>query len=186
MAASPDITPDAPKPRKKIGKLRWIVGVIVCLVLMLTWSLFFTNDLRALEVISGSMDPTLIVGDRLIVWDLEKEDPKRGDVVVLESPDDDGPELVKRVIGIPGDTVSSQHGVFYLNNAPSGPPDGGKNFHPGAQNYTHTLAPGEYYLLGDNRTVSHDSSEFGPVNRQLIHGRVVYRYAPLGRFGKVQ
>lgn len=132
---------------------------------------------------SGSMRPTLIEGDRIVVdkmafglripfthvWLLTTGAPDRKDVVVLESPEDGG-TLVKRVMGLPGETVAVRSGVVFVDGQsvekrPSEVP-GWLDFGPT------TLGPDEYLVLGDNRGNSHDGRAFGPVRARAILGRV--------------
>lgn len=132
---------------------------------------------------SASMRPTLREGDRIVVdkmafglrlpfthvWLLTKGGPHRGDVVILESPED-GQTLVKRVMGLPGETVAVRNGVVFVDgrsveNRPSEMP-GWIDYGPS------TLGTGEYLVLGDNRGNSHDGRSFGPVRGSRILGRV--------------
>ena len=113
------------------------------------------------------MESALSDGDRVLVSRAAYRfgrSPSRGDVVLLKR-SVAGVETLKRVVAGPGDLVS---------DAP-GPGDG----------LAHPLARGEYWVLGDNRTVSRDSRVFGPVRRHEIGGRVWYRYAPSGRTGLI-
>jgi signal peptidase I len=116
-------------------------------------------------------------------------DPHRGELVVIHArggpqvdtpitPDPKGRDLnlTKRVIGVPGDTVVGRGGHVFVNgrkadDIPTGP-------------FTAThLGPKQYFVLGDNRSVSDDSRDFGPVSRDTIFGRVFLVYWPLGRIG---
>jgi signal peptidase I len=137
---------------------------------------------------SASMVPTLQIGDRLLVNKLSYQlhDVRRGDIVVFEAPPGeatgDVKDLVKRVIGLPGETVQGKAGVGVFINGQqlSEPylPDGvtARDFGPV------TVPKGQMYVLGDNRMESKDSTFFGPVDESRIIGRVFVRYMPLGRF----
>lgn len=162
------------------------VTSIVFLVLALVWSLFMRGSLRATEVESGSMQPTIAIHDRLIVERIGPRDPvELGQIVTFRSPDDDGPDLVKRVVAVPGDVVEFRNGYFYVNGVPT-PAPGLPPVQHGFKNYLLKLAPNQYYVLGDNRANSHDSEDFGPITRSMINGKVVYRYSPRSRMGKVE
>ncbi len=135
------------------------------------------------------MLPTLQIGDRIIVDKLSYRfhDPHRGDIVVFARPpleDQAYADLVKRVIGLPGETISSKNGAIYINGNRLAEPW----LPPGSQSYTGPLSggdshpefdlpgpvkipPGEYYVMGDNRKDSEDSRFFGPIPRSLIVGR---------------
>ncbi len=173
-------------------------GVIVVVVLAAT-VLLRTFVVQSYYIPSGSMLPTLQVGDRIIVDKLSYRfsDPKRGDIVVFSRPPLEGqayPDLVKRVVGLPGETISSSGGRLTIDgkvlNEPWLP--------PGPQAYTTSLQevdphprfdlpgpvkipPGEYYVMGDNRTDSEDSRFFGPIRKSLIVGRAVAVVWPFGQ-----
>ncbi len=117
--------------------------------------------------------------------------PQRGDVVVLALPEDTSRDLIKRVIGLPGDTVkitgtkptitivnAQNPGGFVLNEPYIDPANYG-----GPTGITVTLASGQYYVLGDNRDVSADSRTWGILPRQDIVGRVFLRLYPFNELG---
>lgn len=132
---------------------------------------------------SGSMRPTLVEGDRIVVdkrafglrlpftelWLLSLDGPARGDVVVLRSPED-GATLVKRVMGLPGETISVRDGLVLVGGEPV---EEAHQVVPFSIDYGPTkLGEAEYLVLGDNRGNSHDGRAFGPVSRDQIYGRV--------------
>jgi signal peptidase I len=134
-----------------------------------------------------SMTPTLQVGDRILVDKLSYHlhSVGRFDIVVFAKPPRDvappGVEdLVKRVIGLPGEIIWSHQGRVYINGRPLPEP-----FLP-AGTFTSGITrqrvpPNEYFVMGDNRGDSQDSRFFGPIPRSLIVGRVVLRIWPLSR-----
>jgi signal peptidase I len=114
-------------------------------------------------------------------------DPHRGEIVVIHArghiggtitPDPHARDLnlTKRVIGIPGDTVVSRNERVFVNGRKA------DDIPTGPFPTTH-LGPKEYYVLGDNRSYSEDSRDFGPVPRNAIFARLILIYWPLGRFG---
>lgn len=116
--------------------------------------------------------------------------PKRGDVVVFHSPQDERVDFIKRILGVPGDTIKVQGGYIYLNgvkleeeyvNEP-GQVIGGRFLH---ENVQIEVPPGEYFVMGDNRNHSSDSREWGFVSTPGIVGRAFFRYWPLDVFGVV-
>ena len=136
---------------------------------------------------SGSMEPTLNIGDRIVVsklsYDLHPVD--RGNIVVFARPpkeDCGGPpvaDLVKRVIGLPGETVSGVGGGVDIDGKPLAEP-----WLPKEHAYTAPFSPikvpkGDYFVMGDNRTDSCDSRDWGPFPGHLIVGKVVLRIWPL-------
>lgn len=142
---------------------------------------------------SGSMLPTLQVGDRIVVDKLSYRwhGVGRGDVVVFRRPpleQADYSDLVKRVVGLPGDTVAAVNGRVYVNGqplsepwlpqpapvtSPSPLPEGFSLNHP------FTVPAGQYYVMGDNRTDSEDSRYFGPIAENLIVGKMAFVAWPL-------
>jgi signal peptidase I len=137
-----------------------------------------------------SMQPNLHAGQYLIISRLDYlfGDPQRGDVAVFQAPDKDAsePRLIKRVIGLPGETVTVRgddvlidgqvldQPFFILRPCTSN-----------CQEQSWTLGPDEYIMLGDNRSNSRDSRSFGPVNRSSIVGRAVFRYLPVSEIGVI-
>lgn len=136
------------------------------------------------KVPSGSMEKTIMTGDRVIANRLSylKSQPKRFDVVVFRYPDDESLNFVKRVIGLPGEVVEIKDGKVYINNSPLDDTkyvnyDGGKphgDFGP-------VLVPDySYFMLGDNRNDSHDSRTWDNtfVEEHKILGEVMFQYFP--------
>jgi signal peptidase I len=138
---------------------------------------------------SGSMEPTLDIGDRILVDKLSYDfhPVHTGDIVVFKRPPhaDVGPpsikDLVKRVIGLPGQTIWSHGGQVYIDGKilpePWLPPGTvTRGIRP------QKIPPDHYFVMGDNRGDSLDSRYFGPIPGSLIVGRVVARIWPLSRF----
>ncbi len=137
---------------------------------------------------SGSMIPTLQIGDRIVVSKLSFaiQGVHEGDIVVFSRPPADTvdpgiQDLVKRVIGLPGQTISSAHGHVYINGKvlvePYLPP-GDATYHIRTQK----IPAGDYFMMGDNRGDSYDSRYFGVVPGRLFVGKVILRFYPLSRF----
>lgn len=136
----------------------------------------------------ASMEPTFQDREYLLIDEITYrfQDPRRGDVVVFRYPRDPSEFFIKRVIGVPGDTIDITNGNVVVTN-----PD-----HTGGvvleEHYTSvpattgtehvTLNPDEYFLLGDNRPASMDSRSFGPVKSEYLIGRVWLRGLPVNRF----
>jgi len=141
---------------------------------------------------SGSMIPTLQVGDRILVNKLayRLHGVGRGDIIVFRAPpkvastcDTTDRDLVKRVIGLPGETISDRDGTVYINNRVLPEPWLPKH---DPNTYTATfppvhIGPDTYFVMGDNRENSCDSRYWGSVNRSMIIGKVEVRIWPLGR-----
>jgi signal peptidase I len=178
--------PSTPRRKRRRASLRrtvleWVAVALVAAVLALGIRTF---ALQAFYVPSPSMVPTLEVGDRILVQKLffSPSDLHTGDIIVFHGPAADaicGPaedDLVKRVIGLPGETVSSVGNTVYINNKPLREPWLSKNEQLGKPITTQKVPPGEYFVMGDNRPVSCDSRYWGDVPAQSIIGKVILRW----------
>ena len=144
--------------------------------------LFFSFVARITVVDGGSMNNTLSHGDKLIVSDLFYT-PKRGDIVIVQSPDVlNGQVIVKRVVAVADDTVKivKDKGVYINGTLLEEPYDKPNYDLPETK-----IEDGMVFLLGDNRTNSTDSHDFGQVDERSIVGRVLFRFAPLSSLGFV-
>ena len=167
---------------------RWIIEwALVILVAVGVAVGIRTFVVQTFFIPSGSMEPTLMVGDRILVDKLSYHlhAVHRGDIVVFAKPpgenDPNVSDLVKRVIGLPGDTISSEDGRVDIDGKPlSEPWLPAGTVTTGIQ--TMTIPPNEYFVMGDNRSDSQDSRFFGPISRSLIVGRVVLRIWPVSHF----
>jgi signal peptidase I len=180
--------------------IEWVVLVVAAVVIALVIKTFL---FQAFYIPSESMVPTLEVGDRVLVNKLSYDlhDVHRGDIVVFESAGNASWEqanikdLVKRVIGLPGETVTAcQNDHVCINNRvlkedylPKGtvttmdstPP----GCAPGSPERGCTVPAGRYFVMGDNRTRSQDARAHGPIKGSSIVGRVFIRIWPLDRLG---
>lgn len=139
-------------------------------------------------VYGSSMEPNFDTGDYLIVdeFTYKFEKPKRGDVVVLRPPMDESKHYIKRIIGLPSETISVNGSVVTIKNTAH--PEGFTLTEPyitfqsdRVANYT--LNNHEYFVMGDNRAVSSDSRIWGPLPDSLITGRAIVRVLPLKNLG---
>ncbi len=136
-------------------------------------------------IVSGaSMDPTFATGQYLIVDELSYhfEPPQRGQVIIFKYPKDPTQYFIKRVIGLPNETVKIQGGDVYIEDT------SGKTFKldepyivnkGNGADMTVTLRSGEYFVMGDNRPESSDSRSWGVLPRENIIGRALLRLLPL-------
>lgn len=163
--------------------LEWFVvlGAAVVVAVILRTFVF-----QAFYIPSESMETTLFQGDRILVNKVSYRlhDINRGDVVVFRRPDDqpgDIRDLIKRVIGLPGDTVEGRNSQILVNGQLLVEPylgdDQFADFGP------LTVAEGEYFMMGDNRDQSLDSRRFGTIAEDRVVGRAFVLFWPVDRFG---
>lgn len=172
-------------PRSKLRSLvEWVVVIGGAVVVSLAVRTYL---FQAFYIPSESMVPTLEVGDRVVVDKRtdQVEDLDRGDLVVFGRPEGEpttAEDLIKRVIGLPGETVAGRDGVVWVDGAPLEEPwlDAAvrtSDFAPV------TVPPDAIWVMGDNRGDSRDSRVFGPVPGSLVVGEAVWRIWPLDRLG---
>ncbi|MGF1470713.1 MAG: signal peptidase I [Rubrobacteraceae bacterium] len=133
---------------------------------------------------SESMVPNLEVGDRVLANKLayDLSDVRRGDIVVFESPES-GEVLIKRAIGLPGDTLEIRQGSLYLNDERQEEDYLDGNTRRQAPFGPTTVPEDHFFAMGDNRSSSYDSRYYGPVPEENLIGEALVRYWPPGRVG---
>lgn len=184
-------TPPNPSAVKAAGVFIWdlVKILIVALVIIVPFRTFIAEPF----VVSGSsMLPTFHHRDYLIIDRLSYRtgQPKRGDIIVLKFPKDTSQYFIKRIIGLPGETVKFSQGHVTIINQDH--PEGWELKEPYLLNSVETfgqsettpLGSDEYYVLGDNRTASSDSRVWGRLPKNDIVGKVWVRVFPFGNFGK--
>ena len=173
--------------------LEYVVLAVVAVAVALLIQAFLVKPYR---IPTASMEDTLLIGDRVLVdrisWRFSQ--PELGDIVVFHAPVV-GPVLIKRIIGLPGDDISLSGGFVYINGRRLDEPyvrriDGHQepsepfsNGLPWSLQEPYTVPAGSYFVMGDNRTDSGDSREFGPIKRAQFVGRAFGKYWPPGRIG---
>jgi signal peptidase I len=181
---------------------RWIIELVsVVVIAVVVAFLLRTYVVATYSIPSGSMEPTLQVGDRIVVdklsYNLHGVD--RSNIIVFSTPpkeDCAGPpvsDLVKRVIGLPGETISLSGGRVYIDGHVLAEPwlptavrtetYPGPSQEPYALHNPYRIPQGDVYVMGDNRTFSCDSRYWGPVAESTIVGKVDLRIWPLSRIG---
>jgi len=170
--------------RKRVGNVRLLLSTVLLLLSVIVWGFFLNGTLKAEEVISESMHPTVEKGDRVLVRSIGVGAPlQRGDIVVVQLAGPEELPLLKRVAAIPGDEVLVLNNQVFINKKPTRGEVIARNAWPVYQVAHRKLREGEFFVLGDNRDNSWDSVYFGPVQRENIIGRAVLRYAPWRRAG---
>lgn len=139
-------------------------------------------------VLSISMEPNLVEQQRLIISRVNYliGEPQRGDIVVFNSPvaRPDEPPLIKRLIGLPGETLEIRDGAVFVNGVELEEPYINEPCSPAnCADRTWQLGPDDFFLMGDNRNHSHDSRAFGPVSHHQIVGKAIIRYWPPAVWG---
>lgn len=145
------------------------------------------------EVRGQSMDTTFHDGEYILTSKLAYKfgEPTRGDVVVFKSPEDEEVDFIKRIIGVPGDTIMIESGEVFVNGEklmedyiqhPSNPIEGGYL----VDGQEISVPEGQLFVMGDNRPRSSDSRAFGPIPIQSIIGKVFFRYFPAPRLGTIK
>ncbi len=184
-----DSTVSPPKSRKRAVRIavEWVAVLVVAAVASITLRTFV---FETFYIPSGSMEPTLQIGDRIVVDKLSVDfgTIHRGDVLVFKSPPTEncgGPpvaDLVKRVIGLPGDHLTSVGNTIYVNGVAL--KENWPHTEPLGTTIGHVTVPaGHYFMMGDNHSDSCDSRMWGPITRSEIIGKVFVRIWPLGRLG---
>ena len=173
--------------------VEYVVLAVVAVAVALLIQAFLVKPYR---IPSASMENTLLIGDRVLVdrvsWRFSQ--PERGDIVVFHPPFG-GSVLIKRIVGLPNDEVSLSGGYVYINGRRLDEPyvrriDGRQepsepfsNGLPWSLQEPYKVPAGSYFVMGDNRTDSGDSRDFGPIKREQFVGRAFARYWPPGRIG---
>ena len=180
-------TAQEPKPVRGQGVLEWYEALIsAALVLVLVFSFFF----RIIQVDGSSMVPTLVNGDKLIVWGAGYT-PQRGDVVIVDSYTSYGKPLVKRVIAKGGDTVSIDYatGTVAVNGEVLQEDYIAEPTYLGYDvQFPYTVPEGTVFVMGDNRNQSLDSRStyVGCIDERDILGKVLVCFMPFTDFGVVK
>lgn len=170
---------------KQIGTFLWemfkVVAIALAIILPIRYFL-----VQPFYVKGSSMEPNYHDYEYLIIDEITYRfnEPQRGDVVVLRDPSRSGQYFIKRIIGVPGDVITIANGRVAIDGVDL---DESAYLNSTVETYTSnqatiTLANNEYFVLGDNRPVSHDSRRFGPVTADEFVGRVWVRAWPFNRF----
>jgi signal peptidase I len=169
------------------------------IIMALLLALFIrTFIVQAFKIPSGSMIPTLAIGDHILVnklsygvripfWEdylLEFDTPDRGDVIVFIFPEDRSKDFIKRVVAVGGDSVEIRQKKVYINGKPVADPhayfkdgDFTGEIQPGQNNFgPRTVPTGHLFVMGDNRDSSHDSRFWGFVNNDDVRGKAFLIY----------
>lgn len=160
--------------------MKVIKEVIPYIVIVVVVVLIRTFIITPVRVDGDSMKNTLKNGDILLLYKLSSID--RFDIIVLDE-EKDNEKIIKRVIGLPGETVAIKKGKIYINDKLI---DDEYAYGETSDYNKVTLRDDEYFILGDNRLISKDSRYFGPIKDNEIKGKIVFRLFPFTKIGSVQ
>lgn len=145
------------------------------------------------KVSGSSMVPTFHNADYILTDKISYKlgEVKRGDIIVFANPRNESEEFIKRVVGLPGETIKLENSTVYINGKPLSEPylPLGTTVYPGSfltEGTPVKISPSHYFVMGDNRTHSSDSREWGEINREEIVGRAFFRYWPPEVFGPIK
>jgi signal peptidase I len=185
LGATATQTPLAVQPRIRPGLAVWLRDLGISLAISAFIIVFIYQPVK---VEGTSMMPSLEDQERIFVnkFVYRLEPIERGDVVVFRYPRDPSKSYIKRVIGVAGDRIRIDGGQVYVNDEALGedyvPPA-----YTDARSYPEMVVPPlSYFVLGDHRSMSNDSRDFGPVNRNYIYGKAVFGYWPVDKLGRVR
>jgi signal peptidase I len=168
----------------------FLQGIVVFLAILVMIYLFIMSPQ---EINGQSMDPTFHNGEYILTNKVEYKigNPKRGDIVIFKSPRNKDIDYIKRVIGLPGETIKLSNSTYYINNQKI---DESQYLSPDvrtfsgsflAENVEFVIPEGKYFVSGDNRMHSSDSREFGPIAKEDFIGKALFRYYPFDRTGVI-
>lgn len=160
--------------------MKIIKEIIPYIVVVLVVVLIRTFIITPVRVDGDSMKNTLKNGDILLLYKLGSIN--RLDIIVLDE-EKDNEKIIKRVIGLPGETVAIKKGKIYINDKVI---DDEYAYGETSDYDKVTLEDDEYFILGDNRLISKDSRYFGPIKKSEIKGKIVFRLFPFTKIGTVQ
>ena len=181
----PDKTP-TPIPARTLPVLSvWLRDLLISLAISAFIIIFLYQPVK---VEGTSMMPSLDDQERIFVnkYVYRLEPIQRGDIVVFRYPRDTSKSFIKRVIGLAGDRIRIEAGEVFVNGEALE-----EDYVPAAyadqRSYPETVVPANsYFVLGDHRTMSNDSRDFGPVNNGYIYGKAVFGYWPMDKMGRVR
>jgi len=174
----------APPPRGMVLSV-WLRDLIISLAISCFIIIFLYQPVK---VEGTSMMPSLEDQERIFVnkFVYRLEPIQRGDIVVFRYPRDPSKSFIKRVIGLAGDRIQIDAGRVFVNGKLLD-----EDYVPRAyedlRSYPEVLVPVDcYFVLGDHRSLSNDSRDFGPVNQSFIYGKAVFGYWPMDKMGRVR
>jgi signal peptidase I len=163
----------------------WLRDMVVSILVAAFIIIFLYQPVR---VEGTSMLPMLEDQDRLFINKMAYRvgEIHRGDVVVFLYPHDHSKSYIKRVIALPGDDLRIDHGTVYVNHVKVEEKYVPVRFSDERSEPETVVPPNDYFVMGDHRSISSDSRDFGPVARELIYGKAAFVYWPMEQVGVVR
>lgn len=163
----------------------WFRDILLAIAIAIFIVIFVVQPVK---VEGTSMQPQLADQDRIFVnrFIYRFREIDRGDIVVFWYPKDRSKSFIKRIIGVPGDSVEIRQGMVRLNGELIDEPYLKPEYRD-SQSFEKVVVPGEkYFVLGDHRNSSNDSRNWGFVDRSLIYGKAIFSYWPVSHVGLVE
>ncbi len=182
---TPAPTTEAPSSSSLRRELRgWSRDLLLALGLAAVIIVFLYQPVK---VEGTSMAPLLSDQERIFInkFVYRFEPIERGDVVVFWYPLDRSKSFIKRIVGLPGETVEMRQGRVYVDGKRLEEPYVPAQYTDSSTYGPIRVPPDEYFVMGDHRASSNDSRVFGPVASRYIYGKAVFAYWPVGRFGSI-
>jgi signal peptidase I len=175
-----------PAPAELPGRSFWLWGRDMLFSLAVSFFII-TFLYQPVRVEGTSMLPRLGDQDRLFInkFVYHFTEIHRGDVVVFHYPRDPQKSYIKRVIAVPGDEFRIDDGRTYINGRLLPEPYVPRRFHDSRSQDVMVIQPDQYFVMGDHRSISSDSRDFGPVPRDLIYGKAAFVYWPAEDMGVI-
>jgi signal peptidase I len=186
MPAETPATPAAPAASGLRSHLHaWARDLVIALGLAAFIILFLYQPVK---VEGTSMAPGLEDQERIFInkFVYRLEPIQRGDIVVFRYPRDPAKSFIKRVIGVAGDHVRIDDGRVYLNGKLVAEDYVPRAYEDGRSYPEVVVPPDSYFVLGDHRSLSNDSRDFGPVESSFIYGKAVFGYWPMEKVGRLR
>ncbi len=185
----PETTENAKPPERFVVRtaLFWLRDLALSLVIAVVLIVFIYQPVK---VEGTSMMPSLTDQERIFInkftYRLGLGAIERGDMVVFSFPQDPSKSYIKRVIGLPGDSVEIDRGDVIVNGKPLNEPYVPEEYRDRQSMDSLVIPPDKYFVLGDHRSSSNDSRAWGFVGRQNIYGKAVFVYWPFDKIGRLK
>jgi signal peptidase I len=189
VGTAPGVTPaSAPSAQSQATTWTMVRELIETVVLSLIIFLLIRQVVQNYRIENHSMEPNFYEGQFVLVNKLAYRlgQPDRGDVVVFHNPRNTNEDYIKRIIGLPGDTVEVHDAAVFVNGEPLIEDFPHNYIPPGEYMPPVTVGDGQLFVMGDNRPNSSDSRVFGPISQDLAVGKAWLRIWPLDKFGIVE